>query len=791
MTALRLEDFQGMMPKRDKRSLPGMMGQITANCKLWSGAIDPLKKPLAQFTPTKSGTMLSMFRMDNRTGGADFWLHWPFDVDAERGVVVDTRQRLYYTGEYEPRVTTFEMASLQTDTVDGTDNYPGGFGTSGTDYPLAFYALGVPNPPTKGRVTSITGGGAADITRAYVYTLVDEWGQESGPSPAFIETGAADGTWNLELLDTGFVNTATIVHAVHASGVVTIYCDEVTFLKKNHRLTIASVVGMTDLNASWTVLEATNRSYRTVSRERTSNVATLELEDIEGIAVNDVIQISSVGGSGYDGTQTVTAVDFEAKTIDYADVAGDEGNTADTGGQVQLGQFSLTLTTAQSYTSGGDFTREAPWNTAGLVKRIYRSLTGNAETNYQFVADLLVATTTYADAKVDTDLGFALVTVGFDVPNGELFGLSSMANGMMVAGFENEVHFAEAYHPYAWVIEYIQPINYPVVGLASFGNGQSIAVGTTGYPYVMTGVSPGTVTADDIESIYPCVAKRGIQSIGWAVLYPTDNGLVMVQNGTAELVSQLYYSRDEWQDLANGGDFASSMIFDNRYYAFWTNAQGTSEGLIFDPKNPSTVVTQNTEPTNAAWRDLETGIAYVVNFAGIIGKWDSDDAFKLTYQWKSKEIKLKKPVNMGACRVEGEFTATAAESAALDAENVARAARNATLIASIPGGAKRGVLRGASGSGAAIQGFRDSALIDRETVELGGTILEEALSDGQFIQVEVIAGGVSKFVKTVSQEGSFRLPGGYRSDEYEFNITGNVRTQSVTVAETMKELEQV
>lgn len=65
------------------------------------------------------------------------------------------------------------------------------YGWGGVLKPTA--ALGAP---------SIVGGAAANVTRSYVYTHVNEDGFESGPSPAVTATGRPDGSWNFTAIPT-------------------------------------------------------------------------------------------------------------------------------------------------------------------------------------------------------------------------------------------------------------------------------------------------------------------------------------------------------------------------------------------------------------------------------------------------------------------------------------------------------------------------------------------------------------------------------------------------------------
>lgn len=771
---IKFDSFMGLVPKVDPALLPVNAAQIATNCKLWSGAIDPYRAPLVKFAPTKSGTMLSMYRMDDREGGADVWLTWPFDMDAVRGIVVDAHQRLYYTGEYEPRVTTYEMAASGSDTIDGADNYPSGFGNSGTDYPLAFYALGAPNPLTA-PVVSVSGGAAADVTRAYHYTLVNAWGEESGPSPATTLAGKPDGTWSLLQMDAAPTNSGDIIGATAVGDLITAYTENMNWCRQGHRLTLASVTGMTDLNGSWTLAGALNVSFTTVSREITSNVATVVLTSTEGLETGQVVTMAGLGGSAaYLGTKTLTAV--SGNSISYAATAADEGTTADTGGSCKMSYIQVTQTTAQTYTSGGTWTREAPWNVAGATKRIYRTLTGTVATSFQRVDEIAVANTTYVDTVADADLGPVITTIGFDTPDGTMTAVTFMANGMLAGAVSNSVAFCEAYKPYAWPIEYQQPVNWPVVGLGAFG--QSLAVMTTGMHYIMSGVSPDSVSAIQGKTPYPCRSKRGIQSGAFGVLFPSDLGQILISDNGVEVLTAGYYSRDEWQAGVNAGVFSASMIYDNRYYGFWSASDGTKHGITIDPATGAAVITQSSVTVGGAWTDPETGKPYIIDSAGKVAAWDADPTYRLPSQWKSKLFNLSRPQSFGAVRIEATFKLSADEQTAIAAENVARVAANAILIAALPSGVYyRDTLNGSMGSDAS--GKRAMAR---------PSIADLLSTTPDYVQFDVIADGVTKFSKTLTAAGTYRLPGGYRGGNYEFNVVTNVRVWSIVVANTPHEI---
>ena len=202
------------------------------------------------------------------------------------------------------------------------------------------------------------------------------------------------------------------------------------------------------------------------------------------------------------------------------------------------------------------------------------------------------------------------------------------------------------------------------------------------------------------------------------------------------------------------------------------------------------MMTQNTELVTGAWQDPETGNAYVIyddDGSASIGQWDSDPAIRRTYQWRSKEYKIPKPVNYGAARLNAEFTLTEEESLAIDAENATREAANDALLAMVPSGTgKRAFLRGAMGSSEI--GVTSGSTV-RTRIAMADTILQPLLNaQGQFVQIEFICNGETVHVESLLSERTFSLPKGEKHDEWEFQITGNVRTQSVRIAETRRGL---
>lgn len=142
------------------------------------------------------------------------------------------------------------------------------------------------------------------------------------------------------------------------------------------------------------------------------------------------------------------------------------------------------------------------------LKRIYRSSAAAGGANYQFVAEIPLATSSYVDSKNQGDLGEVLPSTDWVAPPTTLRGLRMMANGAAV-GFTNKaLHLSEPNLPHAWPHEY--PIDAKIVGIGTFG--QSVAVLTDTYPYVFSGVDPAAMSSTKLALPQACVSKRSIRT---------------------------------------------------------------------------------------------------------------------------------------------------------------------------------------------------------------------------------------------------------------------------------------
>ena len=160
--------FTGIAPKYATHLLPTNAARVAKNCLMTSGELRPLKDCTFEWTPTKSGTIKSIWRY--QPASQVYWFHWLEDVDVVKSPVAnDAYGRVYWTGEAEPRMTTADIATS------------GG----GTNYPTNYYKLGIPAPASAPTITHGSPGNANNIqSRAYIYTYVSAYGEEGPPTLA-------------------------------------------------------------------------------------------------------------------------------------------------------------------------------------------------------------------------------------------------------------------------------------------------------------------------------------------------------------------------------------------------------------------------------------------------------------------------------------------------------------------------------------------------------------------------------------------------------------------------------
>jgi hypothetical protein len=151
MPTIRVEGFDGEIPRRASTMLEVNQATIARNVKLYSRELRNWRGPLLTIDPGRTGAR-SFYKLDNGTN--EVWLTWEaYEVDVAPGPVADLAEaRIYFTGDGNPKKTNYALAS-----------------SGAGPYPTTAYDIGVPAPSTAPGVS------APAIVTATHYLTINEY----------------------------------------------------------------------------------------------------------------------------------------------------------------------------------------------------------------------------------------------------------------------------------------------------------------------------------------------------------------------------------------------------------------------------------------------------------------------------------------------------------------------------------------------------------------------------------------------------------------------------------------
>lgn len=666
MTAIGVKPFRGQVPRISDRLLGANQAVAALNCKITSGRLDPLKG-LGLVHTSLIAAIKTMYRY--RFGAIDNWLVWDRVVDVVKSPTAqDALGRIFYTGDGEPRMTSY------VDAIAG-----------GGPYPAGFYVLGV-TPPTVAPSLVVTGGSGTVETRAYVFIYRTRWGEESAPSPPVIVSGFIDGSWDLSAIQGAPPNSGTITGAATvATGVVEVELDSTFGLEAYEEVNFAGVTGMTDLNGKFALLSVNH------------------------------------------GTNKVR----------------------------------VALTTAQAYAGGADtWSRVAPHNLSGMEKVIYRTVGNNVD--YKRVTAIPVATTSHSDTAAATDLGEGITTIDSLPPPKNMHSLGVLANGAMCGIAGNQLCLSEQYKTYSWPTT--NRYAFAGTGVAACVAENSVIVLTDGKPIVYTCTVPEAASPSVLDTVAPCLSKRGVIDIGGGCAYPGPDGLYIATPTSVRNVTDSLYRLDEWSQLVPGSFDAA--FFDQKYYAMHDQLDGGNPMIwVLDLSEPDSVV-EIDERVDALYRNTLDSHQYVAK-GNKIYQWDADDTNRYLSFWRGRENQFGASLNFKVAQIHAKYSdiiptndsiLEANEALLADADNI---------------------------DGAVCAGGVNVYAVNGSALQLVPEVTERQ------VQFSLIVDGQVVFTKTVRSNKPFSLPAGFKSEIQAFQIAASIPVFSVSMATTERELAQV
>jgi hypothetical protein len=372
------------------------------------------------------------------------------------------------------------------------------------------------------------------------------------------------------------------------------------------------------------------------------------------------------------GTGDGDVVDTTCYVYTYVSAWGYEGEPCNPSDVVDV--------EGDQYVELGNFT-EPPsgYNISGI--RIYRISTSSDDTDYQFVSEIhtgastdyitwaeIVANSNIWDDKNSEDeltgaslLGEVITCDIYIEPPADLKGLLALPNGVVAAYRDKEIYLSEPYIHYGFPDEYLLKTHFDIKSIGYYDT--TIVVGTEGYPYLINGYDPLSVSIEKLPYQQSCLFSRAMVSGPNYVLYPSPDGLCVVSGSGISLLTKNLFTKEQWADILTTTTAYDKTIiaffYDNKYYAFYS---GSNTGFIINPEDENQYYATFELTTGYAvyggYVDIEDDTLYLLIKSGstyYIKDWEGAET-RLTYEWKSKVFVTQSDSFFSCMKVNGNFS---------------------------------------------------------------------------------------------------------------------------------------
>ncbi|MBI9110315.1 hypothetical protein [Maridesulfovibrio ferrireducens] len=355
-----------------------------------------------------------------------------------------------------------------------------------------------------------------------------------------------------------------------------------------------------------------------------------------GVPSPNSVPVVTVSGTGVEDKDIVSRVYVYTLVSDL----GEEGPPSVPSAVVDVQEGQIVNVSGLSSVAEG-------FRTISLI-RIYRTVAGTEKSEFHFVKELEDGTVSFADSAPDSDTAEVMVSRYWEPAPQKLQGLTSLP-GCMFAGFKgNEVFLSEPGYPHAWPDSYGMSVPHEIVAMESTGN--TLVILTRANVHTITVDDPSLSVPNRLDGYLPCTSAAGVVASPFGVIFPSLNGLYLVQSGNApqNLTAGIFTEKD-WRELKP--DSFNAVWHAGQYICF----HEPGAGFVFDPS--SKLLTKLGFHCTALTVEPEGRLLHVAYPAGtqtVINRWDGSD-FSLRSEWLSGEMRTSEPVNMEAAIVSADY----------------------------------------------------------------------------------------------------------------------------------------
>lgn len=374
----------------------------------------------------------------------------------------------------------------------------------------------------------------------------------------------------------------------------------------------------------------------------------------------------------------------------------------------------------------------------------------------------------YSDSKPNTSLGEACPSIYWDAPVTGLKGLVSLQNGLFAAYKDSTVYVSDWNAPHAWPYEHSVTIDYPIVGLGSFGN--TLVVCTEAAPVLIVVQDPTNPTVKAIQENCPCVSADSIVNTRNGVIFASQNGLVLINSTSPTCITEKLITQDEWLPLHP--ESLKGAFLNNTYYGIFTNPSDKATGFVFDLDSYTYSTVYNsvvssglvftTQPAKILYNDIEQSqlfICYPLEDSSrySLCSFASDSRLNKSFRWRSKiNTSAQGLFNLSVARVMMTPSVSVKEREPIKGDKLKRSSFADRVLGSEP-----------------INGWCNSAY----KLDLADNTVFNYYVDGEL-----------KYSREIKDSKPFRLPSGFRGETVEVEIKSNAYIHSITLASSMGEL---
>jgi hypothetical protein len=293
-------------------------------------------------------------------------------------------------------------------------------------------------------------------------------------------------------------------------------------------------------------------------------------------------------------------------------------------------------------------------------KNIYRLSSGTTGAEYQFLAQIAFAATTYQDKGTGNELGTVttdvIATTDWAMPPNDLVGLTQAHNGMLIGFAGKEMYVSEVQIPYAYPTDYIITADSTISGIGAGSNFILMVSQTT--PYIVTGTTPDSLVADPVSLKSQCAGQRSMVACELGVFYAAQDGLCLCDGSDVRVITKPYITSDQWKALGTPGSIIGTW-YDDHYVGFY---EGTANGIAISVETGEVMTFTLTGDVNTirhVFHDSSTNLINILSYDGAsdshISSFETNST-TLSYTWKSK--KFVNPNKFNCAMVRGEAAGT-------------------------------------------------------------------------------------------------------------------------------------